>query len=99
MTQDVKEMAQQALREFVEELVTALLRANQTSAPVVEEEAPAEEFGASSEELEEPLEEGRDTETTDEESEGYAVVKAIVGEVVDSDRVTLRDAPLQYAAF
>ena len=98
MTQDVKEMAQQALREFVEELVTALLRANQTSAPVVEEEAPAEEFGASSEELEEPLEEGRDTETTDEELEGYAVVKAIVGEVVDSDRVTLRDAQ-QYCAI
>ena len=82
MTQDIKEMAQQALREFVEELVTALLRGNQTSTPVVEEEAPSEEFGASSEETEESLEEGRDTETTDEELEGYAVVKPIVGEVV-----------------
>ena len=97
MTQDIKEMARQALREFVEELVTALLRGNQTSTPVVEEEAPSEEFGASSEEMEEPLEEGRDTETTDEELEGYAVVKTIVGEVVDLDRVTLRDAQ-QYCA-
>ena len=99
MTQDIKEMAQQALREFVEELVTALLRANQTSTPVVEEEAPPEEFGASSEEMEELLEEGRDTETTDEELEGYAVVKTIVGEVVDSDRVTLRDAQQYCAVF
>ena len=99
MTQDIKEMAQQALREFVEELVTALLRGNQTSTPVVEEEAPSEEFGASSEEMEEPLEEGRDTETTDEELESYAVVKAIVGEVVDSERVTLRDAQQYCAVF
>ena len=59
-----------------------LLRGNQTSTPVVEEEAPSEEFGSSSEEMEESLEEGRDTETTDEELEGYAVVKTIVGEVV-----------------
>ena len=99
MTQDIKEMAQQALREFVEELVTALLRGNQPSTPVVEEEAPSEEFEVSSEEVEEPLEEGRDTETTDEELEGYAVVKAIVGEVVDSDRVTLRDAQQYCAVF
>ena len=49
--------------------------------------------------MEEPLEEGRDTETTDEELEGYAVVKAIVGEVVDSERVTLRDAQQYCAVF
>ena len=98
MTQDIKEMAQQALREFVEELVTALLRANQTSTPVVEEEASSEKFGAPSEEMEEPPEERRDSETTDEELEGYAVVRTIVGEVVDLDRVALRDVQ-QYCAI
>ena len=98
MTQDIKEMAQQALREFVEELVTALLRGSQTSTSVVEE-APSEEFVTSPEEMEEPLEGGRNTETTDEELEGYAVVKAIVGEVVDSDRVVLRDAQQYCAVF
>ena len=98
MTQDIKEMAQQALREFVEELVTALLRANQTSMPVVEE-VPSEEFRASSEEMEQQLEEGRNTGTTDEELEGYAIIKSIVGQVVDLDRVTLRDAQHTVRSF
>lgn len=102
MTDEIKEMARLALHEFVEDLVLGRLRGNQQPAPVSDE-------AASVPEVDEPVEEladesnAEDTEqkalivTTDEELEGYEIVKAVVGEVVDGERVTIRDAQ-QYCA-
>ena len=100
MTDEIKGMARQALIEFVEELVVGRLRGNQQSAaPSAEEAAPSQEPDELPEESnEETPEETSTVVTTDEELEGYEIVKAIVGEVVEPDRVTIRDAQ-QYCAI
>ena len=99
MTDEFKEMAQKALVDFVEELVVGRLRGSQQSvAPSAEEADPSQEPDELPEgSNEETPEETSTVITTDEELEGYEIVKAIVGEVVDPDRVTIRDAQ-QYCA-
>lgn len=95
MTDEFKEMAQKALVDFVEELVVGRLRGNQQSAaPSAAEETPSPEPDESPEETsEETVSEGTSTiVTTDEELQGYEVVKTIVGEVVDPEKVIVRDS-------
>ena len=102
MTPEIKTMAQEAFREFVEELVTGFLRGNQPHTSATEEEMTSEEISSEESDVsvEESNEEGGNSEPTEDESAGYEIVKAIVGEVVDSaDRVTIRDAQQYCAVF
>ena len=102
MTSEIKDMAQQAFREFVEELVTGSLRGNQPSAHVPEEEAPPQESNDSPESddsPEETTEGGRNIETTNDELEAYNIVKAIISDVVDTERVIIRDNPTYCPVF
>ncbi len=97
MTEDIKNMAQQALREFVTELVTgSLARGNQTPEPISEEEPSFLEFEETEGDVDE---ENNKVETTDDELRAYDVVKEIVGELVDASRVILRDNPSYCPVF
>ena len=95
MTNEIKGMARQALIEFVEELVVGRLRGNQQPiAPSVEEATPSQEPDERTEETIEETTEGTSTiVTTNEELEGYEIVKTIVRELVDTERVIIRDNP------
>lgn len=84
MTKAVREqferVTKQALREFVSERVSDRLK----SALATEAEATAAQAEAEEEEEDE-------VETTQQEWQGYYIVKAIVSKVVEADRIVMRD--------
>jgi hypothetical protein len=88
LTQAVREqftnITRQAFLEFVSDRVSERLKS------ALEQEAGPEKAGAPGA-PDEPGDEGS-VATTEEEREGYYVVRAIVREVVDAKRVALRDA-------
>ena len=97
MTIEIKELAQQAFREFVTELVTgSLARGNQPSVPVSEAENSLKDTEDSAAES---IESSRSVETTDEELQAYEIVKDIVKDVVDTERVIIRDNPTYCPVF
>lgn len=85
MTQSVREqfakITKQALREFISERVSARLK----SALATEQEESATPVEEQDEDL------ATEIETTDQEWQGYYIVKAIVSKVVASRRVAMRD--------
>ena len=98
MTQAVKEnfsnMTRRAFHEFVNERITATLRTAQDLAQIHEEEATPLQ----------PESEGEGSGaskivTTAEELQAYDIVKDIVQDVVDTERVTLRDSQTYCGIF
>lgn len=85
MTHAVREqftqIARQALHEFLNERVNSRLKSALDNTE--QAEGPVDEVDED--------ESGSDIVTTDEEMEGFYIVKAIVSDVVDPDRVVMRD--------
>ena len=94
MTQSVVQQFQQitkrAFRQFINDQINKRLR----SALTEEQEVPEKEGVESASEEREPEEEtqgGKDIVTTEEEREGYFIVRAILREVLDVKRIAHRD--------
>jgi len=79
-TRIVQEARKQFVNEKINERLKSALSAN---------ESPKDEV--SPEEIDEPLEDNDGIITTEEEIEGYNIVKAILRETIDVKRVTMRD--------
>jgi len=79
-TKIVQEARKQFVNEKINERLTSALSANETP----KEELPSEMEG-------EPLENDDGVVTTEEEIEGYNIVKAILRQTVDVKRITMRD--------
>lgn len=77
-------IVQEARRQFVNEKLNERLKSALSANESPKDEMPPEE-------VDEPLEDSDGIITTEEEIEGYNVVKAILRETVDVKRVTMRD--------
>lgn len=92
VVEDFTEITKQAFREFVSERITSrLLSAQELETGEVEtvEVVEGEETEAEDEPTEGEAE--NDIVTTQDELDGYYIVKAICREVVDAQRITIRD--------
>jgi hypothetical protein len=85
-------IVQKAFRQYINDQISSRLKSamgsNEESAPVVTEEAtePPEEATPPEEEKEKPK-----VVTTQEEIDGYNIVRAILREIVDVKRIAMRD--------
>lgn len=96
ITQNVREQFRPIVREALHQLVYDRVRGRLSSALQEEEETAAEDLSPEEDSEEEELPEGvvykeGEIVTLEEEVEGYRIVKAILREVVDVDRVADRD--------
>lgn len=97
ITQSVRELfsgiVKQAMREFINERVSRRIQTALDSTDTAETPAQAEIDEPSDEETIEDAEDksGRQVVTTDDEIEGYFVVKSILREHIDVHRVAIRD--------
>ena len=88
-------IVRQALHQLVSDKVSGRLKS-----ALMEEEAAATEARETEEELPEGvLEKDGDIVTTEEEMEGYRIVRAIMREVVDVDRVAARDVKTYFGVL
>ena len=78
-------LLQEASREFIRERLNATFQAAQSFTTRIDEEITPEQSG-------ELTESGKEIETTAQEWQAYDIVKAIVHDLVASDRVAIRDA-------
>ena len=78
-------LLQEASREFIRERLNATFQAAQSFTTRIDEERAPEQSGESAES-------GKEIETTAQEWQAYDIVKAIVHDLVASDRVAIRDA-------
>jgi hypothetical protein len=102
VTQRVRDLFQPTVRQALQQLVHEKVKGHLTSALEEEEASAAENIaGESDDQEDEELPEGvvhKDGEvvTLQEEVDGYRIVKAILREVVDVDRVEDRDLKTRY---
>jgi predicted type IV restriction endonuclease len=89
LTAKVREMFTGLVRRAFQQLVNEMINERLTSAMVAPHQ-PSKEEGS---EAEQPLKEEQDNRivTTEEEREGFHLVKAILRKTVDSKRITMRD--------
>lgn len=93
MTQTVKEkftaLTRRAFHEFVNDRITTTLRAAQDLTQIQQEEIPPqrEERGDETHEQDQPK-----IVTTAQELQGYEIVKDIAQDIIEPERVTLRDS-------
>ena len=78
-------LLQEASREFIKDRLDATFRAAQSFTTRIDEKRGPEQSG-------EPDESGKEIATTAQEWQAYDIVKAIVQDLVASDRVAIRDA-------
>ena len=95
MTDAIKEMTRQAFHEFVNDTVSEALKSLQSVALKRDVDIPPDDD--SNVETEETVGESTDAdqrnlETTVEELDAFAVVKSIAGDIIDPDRILIRDA-------
>ncbi len=81
-TKIVQEARKQFVNEKINERLKSALSAN---------ESPKQEISVDPEEADEPIEDNNGIVTTEEEVEGYNVVKAILRKIIDVKRVAMRD--------
>ena len=90
LTQVAKErfshLVRQAFREFIEDRINATLKSALARDTIIDEPTPEV---VAPEDTAQPA--ALEVTTTEEEVQGYELVKAIVGDVVDLDRVFFRD--------
>lgn len=99
ITQSVRELfsdiIKQAMREFINERVSrriqTALDSTETAEATASEQQDNTEQQVTSEEIEIEEKSGREVVTTDDEIEGYFVVKSILREHIDVHRVAIRD--------
>lgn len=96
ITQNVRDQFRPIVKQALQQLVHDKVRGRLSSALQEEEETAAEDLAADAQNEEEELPEGvvhkdGDVVTLEEEVEGYRIVRAILREVVDVDRVADRD--------
>ena len=90
MTQAARErfshLVRQAFREFIDDRINATLKSALARDTIIDEPTPKV---VAPEDTAQPV--ARGVATTEEEVQGYELVKAIVSDVVDLDRVFFRD--------
>ena len=90
LTQQVREdfmgLVQKALREFVRERVNDRLKSALDTDKAVSDKLPVPDATSNA------IEGTGGIETTEEETSGHLIIRAICAEVVDPERVTMRDA-------
>lgn len=84
MTAPVREMLKGVVRSAFREVITDNVK-NRLSNALADTEPPIES-------IDEPSEDESDIVTTEEEREGYMIVKAIAREAIGADRIIMRDA-------